>query len=184
MAETVDLSKLANQPDDVVPSRPEIGALAGQPGPASAIPTPILHGYEILAEIGRGGMGVVYRARQLNLNRLVALKMIIAGSHASPKEIARFHMEAEAVARLKHPNIVQIYEIGQHAGLPYLALELVDGPGLDAVVRGRHVPADRAAKLVETLARAMQHVHQQGIVHRDLKPANVFVADCRLQIAD
>ena len=101
--------------------------------------------------------------------------MILAGSHASAKDIARFRTEAEAVARLKHPHIVQIYEIGEHEGLPYLALELVDGPGLDAVVRQQMATGARGAKLVETLARAMHHVHGHGIVHRDLKPANVLL---------
>ncbi len=162
MADTVDSSNLAHRS---IADAPASGALS----------RPTLSGYTILGEIGRGGMGVVYRARQLSLNRLVALKMILAGSHASAKEIGRFQTEAEAVARLKHPNIVQIYEIGQHEGLPFLALELVDGPSLDAVVRGRPFAAAHAARLVETLARAMHHVHQQGIVHRDLKPANVLL---------
>jgi len=121
-------------------------------------------------------MGVVYRARQLSLNRLVALKMILAGSHASPQEVARFRTEAEAVARLQHPHIVQIYEIGEHDGLPYLSLELVDGPSLDRATHGQPLAPRRAAQLVETLARAMHHVHQQGIIHRDLKPANVLLA--------
>src|SRR5579862_9868537 len=144
--------------------------------PSPSVPKPTLPGYDILGEIGRGGMGVVYRARQLNLNRLVALKMILAGNHASSQEVARFHTEAEAVARLQHPHIVQIYEIGEHEGLPYLALELVRGPSLDKAAAGRPLAPHRAAKLVETLARAMHHVHDHGIVHRDLKPANILLA--------
>jgi eukaryotic-like serine/threonine-protein kinase len=148
----------------------------GQSSSVAAAPKPNLPGYELLGEIGRGGMGVVYRARQLSLNRLVALKMILAGSHASPHEVKRFRTEAEAVARLQHPNIVQIYEIGEQEGLPYLALELVDGPSLDKEAERKPLAPRAAAQLVETLAKAMHHVHQQGIVHRDLKPANVLLA--------
>ena len=144
-------------------------------------------GYEILGELGRGGMGVVYRARQLALNRMVALKMIRAGAQASPGERARFRAEAAAVARLQHPNIVQIHEVGEHDGGPYFSLELIEGGSLAERCAGTpQLPAQTAA-LVETLARAMHYAHQQGILHRDLKPANILlsrlqIADCRLQI--
>jgi serine/threonine protein kinase/tetratricopeptide (TPR) repeat protein len=139
-------------------------------------PIPVVPGYELLGELGRGGMGVVYRARQLGLKRLVALKMILAGRHAGAAHAARFRAEAEAVARLQHPNIVQIYEIGEHEGLPYLSLEFVDGGSLDRRLAGTPLPPRQAAELVETLARAVQAAHERGIVHRDLKPANVLLA--------
>jgi serine/threonine-protein kinase len=142
-------------------------------------------GFEVLGELGRGGMGVVYRARQTALKRLVALKMILSGIHAGPQELARFRSEAEAVASLQHPNIVQIYEVDQHEGLPYFALEFVDGGSLAQRLDGRPQPARYAAELVETLARAVHHAHQQGIVHRDLKPANILLlVDGTPKIAD
>jgi tetratricopeptide (TPR) repeat protein len=132
-------------------------------------------GYEILGELGRGGMGVVYKARHLRLNRLVALKMILAGAHAGAQELVRFRHEAEAAASLQHPNIVQIYEIGEEDGRPYLALEFVEGGSLAAQLDGTPQPPDAAGRLIETLARAVHHAHQQGIVHRDLKPANILL---------
>jgi WD40 repeat protein/tRNA A-37 threonylcarbamoyl transferase component Bud32 len=152
---------------------------------SSACGLPAVPGYEILGELGRGGMGVVYRARQTKLNRLVALKMILAGAHAGPLELARFHTEAEAAAHLQHPNIVQIYEVGEHHGLHYLALEFVEGVSLAQKYAGAPQPARVAARLVETLARTMHHAHQKGIVHRDLKPANVLLtADGTPKITD
>jgi serine/threonine-protein kinase len=137
---------------------------------------PRVPGYEILAEIACGGMGVVYQARQVALNRVVALKMIRAGAWAGPEERARFKAEAEAVARLQHPNIVQVYEVGEHAGLPYFSLEYCGGGSLAAQLGGAPLPAAEAAGLVATLARAVHAAHQAGIVHRDLKPANVLLA--------
>jgi serine/threonine protein kinase len=131
--------------------------------------------YEILAEVGRGGMGVVYKARQKSLKRLVALKMILSGAHAGTEELARFHTEAEAVARLQHPNIVQIYEIGEHGGRPFLALEFVDGGSLADRLREAPLAPGPAARLLETLARAVHDAHRQGVVHRDLKPANILL---------
>jgi tetratricopeptide (TPR) repeat protein len=139
-----------------------------------ATSVPVFPGYEILNELGQGGMGVVYRARQLNLKRLVALKVVRSGIHASALELARFRTEAEAVARLQHPNIVHIYEVGEHHGVPYLCLELIAGASLDRVANGQPLPVVQAAQTVQTLARAMHHAHQQGIVHRDLKPSNVL----------
>jgi serine/threonine protein kinase len=132
-------------------------------------------GYQILGELGRGGMGVVYKARDLRLKRLVALKMILAGPHAAPEQIERFRTEAEAVARFQHPSIVQIYEIGSHEGLPYCALEYVGGGSL-AQQLAKGLPGFReAARLTEALARAMHYAHQHQVVHRDLKPANVLL---------
>ncbi len=139
--------------------------------PLAAVP-----GYEILGELSRGGMGVVYKARQVGLNRLVALKMILAGAHASAADRARLRAEAEAVARLQHPNIVQIYDIGEHEGRPYFTMELIDGPTLAQACQGQPQPPRFAASLIETVARAIHCAHQQGILHRDLKPSNVLLA--------
>jgi WD40 repeat protein/serine/threonine protein kinase len=136
---------------------------------------PAVAGYEILAEIGRGGMGVVYKARHIGLDRLVALKMIIAGPHAGQKDQHRFRQEAEAVARLRHPNLIQIYDIGASDGCSFLALEFVEGASLAQVLRGTPQPLQPAAKLIEILAEAMHYAHEQGIVHRDLKPANILL---------
>jgi WD40 repeat protein len=136
-------------------------------------------GYEILGELGRGGMGVVYQARHLRLGRLVALKMVLAGARAGPHELARFRTEAEAVARLQHPSIVQIYEVGEAEGCPFLALEFVDGVSLARRLHGTPLPARQAAHLAQTLARAVHYAHQHGVVHRDLKPANILLlAEC------
>jgi serine/threonine protein kinase len=134
-------------------------------------------GYEIISELGRGGMGVVYKARQIKLNRLTALKMVLAGLYAGNADLARFRTEAEAVARLQHPNIIQIYELGEHNGLPYCSLEFCPGGSLENRLSGKPLPALEAAALVETLARAINVTHTKGIVHRDLKPANVLLAE-------
>ena len=143
---------------------------AGAPGTVS------VPGYEIESVLGRGGMGVVYKARHLALKRTVALKMVLAGGHAGPRELARFRIEAEAVARLQHPNIVQIHEVGEADGHPYCALEFVEGGNLAGKLDGKPMPAREAAKLVETLARAMQLAHSRNVVHRDLKPANILLS--------
>jgi serine/threonine protein kinase len=132
-------------------------------------------GYEILGELGRGGMGVVYKARQLSLNRTVALKMILAGEHAGPETLERFRTEAEAVARLQHPNIVQIYEVGEQEGRPFFSLEFIGGGSLADRLNGAPLPARQAAEFAQVLARTMHAAHQQGIVHRDLKPANILL---------
>jgi eukaryotic-like serine/threonine-protein kinase len=136
---------------------------------------PAVPGYEILGELGRGGMAVVYKARQTSLNRIVALKMIRAGAEAEREELDRFRHEAEAVASLKHPHVVQIHDIGDHNGCPFFALEYVEGGSLAARLAGQPLPAREAARLVETLARTMQYAHERGFVHRDLKPANVLL---------
>jgi serine/threonine protein kinase len=134
-------------------------------------------GFEILGELGRGAMGVVYRARQLKLNRTVALKMILAGDHAGEGDRSRFRAEAEAIAQLQHPHIVQVYDIGEHEGRPYLALEYCPGGSLADRLDGTPWTAGRAAGLVETLARAMHAAHLHHVVHRDLKPANVLIME-------
>jgi WD40 repeat protein len=148
--------------------------LAGSAPAASGVAH--IGGYEVLGELGRGGMGVVYRARDPRLKRLVALKMIRADGHADPGQRRRFQTEAESAARLRHPNIVQVYEVGEAGGRPYLALEYVDGGSLAQRLAGTPLPVEEAAPLVETLARAVHAAHQAGVVHRDLKPANVLLA--------
>jgi hypothetical protein len=144
----------------------------GQVGAAVAVP-----GYEILQEVGRGGMGVVYKARHLALKRVVALKMIRAGGEAGPEEVARFKAEAEAVARLQHPHIVQIHEVGEVEGHPFCALEFVAGGSLTTKLAGTPQPPRQAAQWVQTLAGAIQAAHEAGILHRDLKPANVLLTE-------
>jgi WD40 repeat protein/serine/threonine protein kinase len=141
--------------------------------PAESFPR--IPGYEIERELGRGGMGVVYLARQTHLNRPVALKMILSGSLADPEQLVRFLSEGETIARLQHPNIVQIHEVGRCGGQPYFALEYVSGGTLAEASGRRPQPPAAAAELVECLARAVHFAHQHGIIHRDLKPANVLL---------
>jgi serine/threonine-protein kinase len=136
---------------------------------------PQIPGYEVLDLLGRGAMGAVYKARQTSLNRFVALKLMLAGTDAAPEEVTRIRREAETVARLQHPNVVQIYEVGEHQGRPYLALELVDGGSLAQRLGGAPLPRRQAAETVVQLARAMQYAHECNVIHRDLKPANVLV---------
>jgi serine/threonine protein kinase len=148
-------------------------------------PLPEVPGYEVLGELGRGGMGVVYKARQTALKRLVALKMILAGAYAGREQLARFRSEAEAVARLQHPNIVQIFEVGEQHGLPYFSLEFCPGGSLAAQLDRTALLPLQAAQLVEVLARAVHAAHEGGIIHRDLKPANVLLtADGTPKITD
>jgi WD40 repeat protein len=136
---------------------------------------PVVPGYAVEEELGRGGMGVVYRARQLDLGRTVALKMILAGNHAGARDKDRFRQEAQAVAQLHHPNIVQLFEIGEADGHDYCALEFVEGGSLVQHLGGKATPPEDAARLVEALARTVHFAHERGIVHRDLKPANVLL---------
>lgn len=131
--------------------------------------------YELLHEIARGGMGVVFKARQISLNRIVALKTIRSGELAGEHEIQRFHAESEAVAQLDHPNIVPIYEVGEAAGLHFFSMCFIEGRGLDARLKDGPLPPKEAAQLVHTIAEAIQYAHDKGIVHRDLKPANVLI---------
>jgi WD40 repeat protein len=145
------------------------------PGASSAGPLPEIPGYTILGELGRGGMGVVYKARQESLNRTVALKMILAGDFAGLEAVARLRAEAEVIARLLHPDIVRIHAIGTVDGLPYLELEYVEGGSLDRRLGGTPWPVARAARLVERLARAIAEAHKLGVLHRDIKPANILL---------
>jgi serine/threonine-protein kinase len=146
---------------------------------------PTVPGYEITGILGRGGMGVVYKAVQSGLKRAVALKMILSGEHASAMQIARFSAEARAVALIKHPGIVQIYEIGEHDGLPYFSLEFCPGGSLDRKTKHEPQPPRAAAAMMVQLARAMYAAHTAGVIHRDLKPANVLLdADGAAKITD
>jgi tetratricopeptide (TPR) repeat protein/tRNA A-37 threonylcarbamoyl transferase component Bud32 len=146
---------------------------------------PRIPGYEVEALLGRGGMGVVYKARQLRLNRFVALKMLITGACAGPQERARFQREAEAVASLHHANIVSVYDVGEHEGWPYFTMEFVEGGNLARALAATPRPAREAASLLVTLAEAMKAAHKGGIVHRDLKPANILLTkDGTPKIAD
>jgi hypothetical protein len=137
---------------------------------------PTIVGYKILADLGHGGMGSVYKARQESLNRVVALKVIRTAAQADPRHLARFRVEAEAAARLQNPNIVQIYEVGQQEGLPYLAMEYVPGGTLAQQLNGLPRPGREAASVAEVLARAMHYAHIHGVVHRDRLAALVFFA--------
>jgi hypothetical protein len=150
-------------------ARPTLAAA----GASSSNPLPLVAGYDILEVVGHGGMGIVYKARQVKLNRLIALKMILWG--APPAELARFRTEAEVVASLEHPHIIRIYEVGEHAGHPYLVLEWADRGNLAGHLSGAPLPAQSAAGLLLPLARAVALAHARGIIHRDLKPANVLL---------
>ncbi len=159
-------------------------ALSGPtPSPAPVRPNgrhtggPTIPGYDILGKLGEGGMGIVYKARQQGLNRLVALKMIVGGQQARVDHLARFRIEAEAVARLRHPNILQIYDIGEVDDMPFVSLELLEGGDLDDRLAGTPQPGRSGAQLMATLARAVHAAHQGGIIHRDLKPSNILFND-------
>jgi serine/threonine protein kinase len=142
---------------------------------ASSRPLPTIPGHRVLGELGRGGMGVVYKAEQLALGRIVALKVLTAGVHASPAELARFRSEAESAARLSHPHIVQVYEVGEADGCPFFSLEFVAGGTLGEKLRAQPLSPPEAARLIVTIARAVQFAHDQEIIHRDLKPANILL---------
>lgn len=168
-----DPSATASLSDSSVVTENDSEYLVSEAGIAAQKAAP--PGYDILRVLGRGGMGVVYEARQRSLKRLVALKMVTAGAHANPEHLARFQVEAEAVAALQHPNIVQIHEVGEHNGVPFFSLEFVDGGTLSEKIEDRPLSPRKAAELVKQLAGAMHFAHQHGIVHRDLKPGNVLM---------
>jgi serine/threonine protein kinase len=131
--------------------------------------------YELLEEVARGGMGIVYRARQISLNRIVALKMILAGQLASKQEVLRFRSEAEAAATLQHPSIVRIHETGERDGHHYFSMDYIEGRTLTEIVRDGPLPGQRAARYARTIAEAIHYAHSQGVLHRDLKPSNIIV---------
>ncbi len=165
-------------------TRDFVGSLPGVT-PAMCMGWPTIDDYEILAELGRGGMGVVYKARQISLNRIVAIKRVLSGSNIGWEELNRFRGEAEAVAQLQHPNIVQVYEIGESGGSPYFSLEFVDGGSLEKQFAATPQPPADAARTIAILARAIHFAHGKGIVHRDLKPANALLAlDGTLKVTD
>jgi serine/threonine protein kinase/WD40 repeat protein len=143
--------------------------------PLAAAPLPVIKGYEILEEIGRGGMGIVYKACQRDLNRLVAIKMLLLRTGTTPQTRIRFLQEAELAARLQHPNIVQVHEISHQEQRAFLVMEFVEGGSLSHKCDGRPQPAVEATRLVEVLARAIGHAHRKGVLHRDLKPGNVLL---------
>jgi serine/threonine-protein kinase len=152
---------------------------------AGALDRFTIPGYHVLEVVGRGGMAIIYKALQQSLRRTVALKVVLAGAHASPDEVARFRIEAEAVAALRHPHIVQIFEVGQEGGCPWCCLEFVEGGSLAQKLQAGPLPPPQAAVLAEKLARAMYAAHQRGIIHRDLKPGNVLLtADGEPKITD
>jgi serine/threonine protein kinase len=131
--------------------------------------------YELISEVARGGMGVVYRAKQAGLNRIVALKMILAGKLANADDVHRFRAEAEAAARLQHPNIVAVFEVGEIEGQHFFSMEFIDGASLSQMLHRGPIAGRRAARYLQILAQAVHYAHQQGIVHRDLKPSNILI---------
>ena len=170
--------------DALFPTRQEPDAMASAP-PQDGTALPRIPGYEVEAVLGRGGMGIVFRARHLRLGRVVALKMLLADAYAGPHERARFQREAEAVAGLRHPNVVQIYDVGESEGRPYFTMEFVEGDSLARKLAGAPQPPRLAASLLATVAGAVHSAHTGGIVHRDLKPANVLLtADGTPKISD
>ncbi len=166
------LSAVGPDPDTSTPNDDELSAAIAQPIPAV---TSRFGDYELLEEIAHGGMGVVYRARQLHLDRIVAIKMLLLGSRASDVVAERFQREAQAAARLRHPHIVAIHEVGEVEGQPFFSMDHVQGRDLGKIVREAPLPARRAATYVQAVAEAIHYAHQHGIIHRDLKPSNILI---------
>src|SRR5262249_40205412 len=195
LRETLSPSELLPRPAEPPATNPDGQTLATQHGsgdvpsdvpqtrlhsepaavPAESLERHAVPGYVIEEELGRGGMGVVYKARQAKLGRTVALKMILRAEHASGEERLRFQREAEALGKLRHENIVQVYEVGEHQGSPFYSLEFVAGGSLPQSLGGKPMPPRQAARLVQMLAQAMHAAHEVGLVHRDLKPANILL---------
>src|SRR5262249_34136004 len=188
-----DVTALANQHPDLADELRQLWAVAqvahtfARPSdPDATLPPPAveppsgvfpreLGDYELLAELGRGGMGVVYKARQKSLNRLVALKMLLHGDAASAEDRARIRAEAKAAALLKHPNIVPVFDVGEYDGRDYFTMPYVEGTSLAKLLAAGPLPPRDAARLVADVARAVDHAHHQGIIHRDLKPGNILL---------
>lgn len=184
VARLEQIRAVAVQIDSLFPSWERAPWPASADFPSEAV-LPIVPGYEIEEVLGRGGVGVVYKATQLSLHRSVALKMLLVGSYASQLELARFTREAKALAALRHPNIVQIYDVGQMEGRPFFTMEFVDGGTLGQRFASTPHSVRDAAKVIATLAATVQAAHDLGIIHRDLKPANILLtADCQLRITD
>ena len=166
-------------PREVAPALAPTMLGRGSPVGEQSGTSPLVSGqfgkYELLGEIGRGGMGVVYKARQRDLNRIVALKMILASEWASAEEIARFQAEARAAARLRHRNVVGIYEVGVELGRHFFAMDFVEGQSLAAVIARQPLPPEQAARWMVSIARAVDHLHAHGLIHRDLKPSNILI---------
>jgi eukaryotic-like serine/threonine-protein kinase len=177
-----DLQKRTRTASDLPPVSVAKTAGIGDTSTGTVDEPPVIPGYEVLEQLGQGGMGVVWKARQLRPNRIVALKVLRAGLPADADARRRFRSEAEALARLMHPNIVQIFEVGEwragsvNAPMPFFSLEFCSGGNLASKLAGAPLPPREAAVLVEAVARAIHHAHRQGIVHRDLKPANILLA--------
>jgi serine/threonine-protein kinase len=180
MGGTMDYVAAPEETGDYEPSAADVSARTSayvsgsKPIPDATVPQSVA-GYEVLGVLGRGAMGVVYKARQRGLKRLVALKMILSGEHASAMDLARFRAEADAVAHLQHPGIIQIYEVGEDQGRPFFSLEFVDGEPLSKKIQGTPLPPREAAALLQQMAEAMAYAHEHGVIHRDLKPANVLM---------
>lgn len=160
---------------DVPDSSEELTLPACSEKPDELAPGRRFHGFELIEEIGRGGMGVVYKARQKSLNRLVALKMILGGHLASAADVKRFRSEAMAAASLRHPNIVAIHSVDSCDGQHYFTMPLIEGQSLAGMVLRGPLPPIQAAELIRTVADAIHHAHTQGVIHRDIKPANILV---------
>lgn len=162
-----------------------VGVKGGHAEIRGAVPLPMIPGYEIFGQIGRGGMGVIYHARHLELQREVAIKMLLNGTSLDASRLVRFQGEAQTTARLLHPHIVQLYEVGTWGDLPYLCLEYVPGGSLRRRLEAGPLPPREAADLVEKVARAVHYAHEQGVLHRDLKPGNILVTqDGSPKVAD
>ncbi|MCX6927820.1 MAG: WD40 repeat domain-containing serine/threonine protein kinase [Verrucomicrobia bacterium] len=161
--------------NDDSPAVPADGA--GEHQAASPVPARLAYfgDYELLEEIARGGMGVVYKARQVSLNRIVAVKMILAGQFAGKGATQRFKTEAEAAAHLRHPGIVGVHEVGQHEGFHYFSMDYIEGKNLNEIARAKPVPPRQAAEWVKAVAEAIHYAHEQGILHRDIKPSNILI---------
>src|SRR5262245_42661879 len=170
--------------DEIFPPSPAyVGALPAHQADEQSLPK--IPGHEVTSVLGRGGMGIVFRARHLRLNRLVAVKMLLAGAYAESHERGRFQREAEAIASLRHPNIVQVYDVGEVDDRPYFTMEYVEAGSLAQKLAGTTPPARRAADILACLAAAVHSAHSAGIVHRDLKPGNVLLtADGTPKVGD